>query len=86
MRTAVCAVRDGAMQAFAPPMFVPSPGVAVRSFTNEVNRADEKNVLYVNSDDFELHFIAYYDEESGSFVPLEGGSRVLCRAKDVKSV
>lgn len=85
MKTTVCAVRDSAMLAFAQPMFVPAPGVAVRSFTNEVNRADPQNMLSQHPDDFELWWIAEYHEEEGMFTMPEGGARCLARGKDVKT-
>jgi hypothetical protein len=76
-------VFDRAVQAFARPIFVPHQQVAVRSFTDEVNRKAEDNGMANHPEDFELHALAVYDEESGSFGPLEGGQRVLVRAQDV---
>lgn len=81
----VCAVRDSAMHAYAAPMFVPSPGVAVRSFTSEVNRVDPQNMLNQHPTDFELWWIAEFDEETGHFSVPEGGPRCVSRAKDVKA-
>lgn len=78
----VCAVRDSAMQAYSRPMFVPAPGIAVRSFTDEVNRQDKDNQLFNHPDDFELWFLGRWDEESGMFIDPE--IRCLARAKDVK--
>jgi len=79
----VCAVFDRAVQAFNRPIFVPHQNVAIRSFTDEVNRVSDENQLARHPEDFELHAVAIYDEESGEFGPLEGGKRVLCRAQDV---
>lgn len=86
MKTTVCAVRDSAMQGFAQPMFVPAPGVALRSFSSEVNRVDPQNNLHLHAGDFELWVIAEYDEETGDFSEPEGGKRCLARGKDVKSI
>lgn len=82
---AVVAVFDSAVQAYAPPMCVPSTGLAVRSFTDEVNRADVNNPLHGHPEDFELRHLANFDEDSGVFSRLESGLvEVLVRGKDVK--
>lgn len=83
MKTIVCAARDSAMGGFAQPMFVPAVGVALRSFTSEVNRKAPDNILSQHPGDFELWVIAEYDDESGEFSPPEGGKRCLARGKDV---
>lgn len=80
----VCAVFDRAVQAFARPIFVPHQQVAVRSFTDEVNRKAEDNGIHQHPEDFELHALAVFEEETGLFDALPGGSRVLVRAQDVK--
>lgn len=80
----VCAVFDRAVQAFARPIFVPHQNVAVRSFTDEVNRKAEDNGINNHPEDFELHALAVFEEETGSFTSLDGGPRVLVRAQDVK--
>lgn len=82
MKLYVCAVRDSALQAFARPIFVPSVGVAMRSFMDEVNRAEKENALHAHPEDFELHLLALYDEELGKFEETE--RRCLVRAKEVK--
>lgn len=78
----VVAVRDFAMMAYAPPIFVPSKGVAIRSFADECNREDQNNNLNMHPEDFELHCLAMWDEDSGVFT--SPGVEVLCRGKDVK--
>lgn len=83
MTSVVCAVRDSAMQAFAQPAFVPSVGVAVRSFSSEVNRKDPQNVLSQHPEDFELWHVADWNEEAGAFSVPEGGPRCVARGKDV---
>jgi len=81
MTTFVVAVFDSAMQAFATPMFVPAVGVAVRSFSDEVRRKSDKNVLSMHPEDFELVELGMYDEQTGNFI--NGAPRVLIRGKDV---
>lgn len=80
----VCAVFDSAVQAYGRPMFVPTRGAAVRSFTDEVNRKDENNPLYRHPDDFELRFLGEFEDSYGRFDKLQEGGQVLARAKDVR--
>jgi len=77
----VVAVRDSAMNAFAKPFVVPTPGLAIRSFTQEVNRQAQDNPMNTNPDDFELWTLASYDEDTGEFT--NNSPRLLVRAKDV---
>ena len=45
MKLIICSVRDSAADAFGRPYFVPSQGVALRAFTDEVNRENDDNPL-----------------------------------------
>lgn len=85
-RVVVVSVRDSAVSAFSRPFFVPSVGAAVRSFTDEVNRSAPDNPMFAHPDDYELWYLADFDEESGLFLldELESGKRVLVRGKDVR--
>ncbi|AXH73021.1 MAG: nonstructural protein [Microviridae sp.] len=60
-----CAVRDAASDSFNRPFFVPSIGLAIRSFTDEVNRVAPENVMHWHPEHFELFRIGMYDEDSG---------------------
>jgi len=83
MMRIVVAVWDSAMQAYANPIHVPGRGVAVRSFGDEVNRAEAQNALYAHPEDYELRVLAEFDEETGVFHdPPEGVGAVLLRGKD----
>jgi len=77
----VCVIRDSAADAFNVPIFLRSTGVAIRTFTDEVNRAADDNPLYRHPDDHDLYMLGFYDAESGDF-KLEK-PRVLARGKDV---
>lgn len=77
-------VFDSAVQAYAPPVLVPSTGIAVRSFTDEVNRNDANNALFRHPDDFELRLLALFDENTGIFEAPGEGIQTLARGKDVK--
>lgn len=78
----VVSVRDSAMQAFGRPIFVPSLGVASRSFADEVNRAAPDNQMNQHPEDFELWYIADFEEETGLFTGCDQ-VRQLARGKDV---
>lgn len=80
---AICAVKDMALDAYAPPMFVPHVNIAIRSFTDEVNRADQQNQLYRHPDDFLLYHMGNYDTDNGKFIQNDEHPRLLARAKDV---
>ncbi|QXP08438.1 MAG: nonstructural protein [Arizlama microvirus] len=77
----VCAVRDSAMDAYLRPFFVPSTNVAVRSFTDEVNRKSDDNAVNKHPDDYELYCLGQWDENTGIFT--QSGDSLLVRAKDV---
>lgn len=76
----VFAVRDSAMDAFMQPFFVPSTGVAVRSFSDEVNRADSP--MNTHPDDYSLYQIGEYEESTGRLNSLPDPI-MLSRGKDV---
>lgn len=79
----VC-VRDSAAKAFARPFAVPSTGLAVRSFADEVNRVDPANPaanpMNAHPNDFELYEIGTFDEDTGKIAPCE--PRGVARASD----
>lgn len=81
----VCAVHDSAIDAFGRPIFVPHVGAAVRSFVDEVNRADGANQLYGHSSDFILYQLAEFEESTGIFIQNADTKRVLARGKDVRN-
>lgn len=78
----VCAVFDGAMQGYARPFYVPARGLAVRSFTDEVNRAAADNTMYAHPEDFDLCLLGTWSETTGVFENAEN-IEVICRGKDV---
>lgn len=79
-RLIVCAVRDSAMMAFAPPMAFIAMGQAQRSFRDEANRKD--SAIYAHPEDYELWMLGWFDEDSGRLEPVN--PECVCRAKDVK--
>lgn len=83
MRYVIIAVRDSAAEAFSVPQFYASHGVALRGFTDEVNRKDDKNPFYVHAEDFEMYSLGEYDDGTGQFV-LNEQPRQIARGKDLR--
>lgn len=83
---AVAAVFDLAVHSYMKPMFVSHTGAAVRAFGDEVNKKDD-NPLAKHPEDYELHHLALWDEENGTFEPVSDKVTyvVLVRGKDCKS-
>ncbi|WNK14660.1 MAG: nonstructural protein [Microvirus sp.] len=74
-------VRDSAVGAFAQPISFPSKGVAIRTFTDEVNRKDDANNIYRHPTDFELWYFGLFDPNSGEFDLSR--PEMVCRGRDV---
>jgi len=77
----VVCVKDRAADVFNRPFFVPHRNVAIRDFTDEVNRVAGDNQLNKHPDDFDLYLLGEFDDARGAFVNNE--PQVLVRAKDV---
>lgn len=61
----VCAVYDKGAECFGNPFVVPATGMAVRQFSDEVNREAADNPLYNHPLDFSLHQLGRYHEHNG---------------------
>jgi hypothetical protein len=83
MKLNICSVKDRAADAFGRPMFVPSTGVAIRSFSDELNRSDADNQLYNHPDDFDLYEFGTFDDNTGLF-DLYDQPKLLSLGKQVK--
>lgn len=81
--TFMVAVKDAALGLFANPINVPSIGIALRSFTDETNRAEQTNQIYQHPEDFELWVLAEFSNELGTFSTTDDMPRRLARGKDV---
>lgn len=81
----ILAVWDSAVQAYATPITLPTPQVGLRSFIDEINRADPNNALHNHPDDFELHHLADWNENTGAFLNFKDGPVTIARAKDHKA-
>lgn len=71
MKLIAVAIRDRAMNAYLRPFFVPSVGLAIRSFSDEINRKAEDNTMYHHPDDYDLYELGTFDEELGLLAPLQ---------------
>ena len=83
MKLNICSVKDRAADAFGRPMFVPSTGVAIRSFSDELNRSDADNQLYNHPGDFDLYEFGVFDDNTGLF-DLHDQPKLLSLGKQVK--
>lgn len=79
----IVSVKDRAADAFGRPAFVPSSGVAIRSFTDEVNRENPDNQLFHHPDDFDLYELGTFDDSTG-IVTCHLTPKVLILGKAVK--
>jgi len=83
MKLSIASVKDRAADAYGRPMFVPSTGVAIRSFSDEINRSDPDNQLYNHPDDFDLFEFGVFDDNTGVFELYEQ-PKLLSLGKQVK--
>jgi len=83
MISVIVSVKDSAAEAFGRPMYLQSLGVAIRSFTDEVNREDKDNQLFNHPDDFDLYELGVFDDSLGRY-ELRENPTVVVRGKDVK--
>ena len=83
MKMVIVGTKDLAADAFGRPFYVPSIGVAIRSFTDEVNRQAEDNQMYHHPEDFQLYHFGEFDDNTGQFILLEI-PKMLISAKQAK--
>jgi len=83
MKLILCSVKDRAADAYGRPMFVPSSGVAIRSFSDEINRNADDNQLHNHPDDFDLYEFRVFDDNSGLF-DLYEQTKLISLGKQVK--
>lgn len=63
----ILSVRDSAANAFGRPVFAVSVGAALRSFSDEVNRKADDNVLHRHPGDHELFHLGNWDDLTAKF-------------------
>lgn len=81
MKRIVVAVRDRAMDMFMQPFMVPTVGVAIRSFADEMNKHDAEAVMSKHPEDYDLYQIAVFDESTGKY--SENEPRQIAVGKDM---
>jgi hypothetical protein len=81
MNLFVVSIKDRAAEVFNRPFFVPHRNVAIRDFTDEVNRSATDNQLNKHPDDFDLYLLGEFDDNAGEFIMST--PQILVRAKDV---
>jgi len=77
----IVSVKDRAADVFNRPFFVPHRNVAIRDFTDEVNRGVADNQLNKHPDDFDLYLLGQFDDNAGTFITED--PVILVRGKDV---
>lgn len=83
MMNVICSVKDRAADAFGRPLFVPSVGLAIRSFSDEVNRDSADNQMFHHSDDFDLYELGTFDDSTG-IIECHESPKLLTLGKSVK--
>lgn len=82
MRYKIFCIRDRAADVYGQPIFLQSHGVAIRSFTDEVNREGDNNNLNKHPEDFDLFYLGEYDDADGTFDVIR--PEQIAIGKDVK--
>lgn len=65
MRYIIVSVYDRAAGVFSRPFISPSAGMAIRSFSDEVNRVGVDSVMNAHADDYDLFLIGYFEDVTG---------------------
>lgn len=61
------AMRDSKTDQYGNPQFIMTVGQGIRSFDDEVNRADENNILHTHPEDFSLWQLGEFENSDGTF-------------------
>lgn len=81
MKTVIISIRDIVANAFSSPTFHQSKGSAIRAFSNEVNRADDQNMIYKHPSDYEMYALGTFDDQNATF-ELYAHPEQIALAKD----
>ena len=84
MKQVIVAVKDRAAETFGRPMFVPAIGVALRSFSDEINRNDPNNQLYNHPDDFDIYELGSFDDSTAEF-QIKNNPELLILGKNART-
>lgn len=83
MKYVVMSVYDRASMAYGRPAFVAALGAGMRSFADEVNRAEAGNEMNKHPGDFDLFHLGEFDDSTGVFTMLEVPKNVCTGASVV---
>ena len=67
MKLKIFAIRDNATDMYGTPMFPVTTGQAIRSFSDEVNRQADDNMIYKHPNDYDLYELGTYNGNTGTF-------------------
>lgn len=70
MKTIIVAVRDVKAEVYAQPFCVVNSATAIRSFSDQVNNQDPKNMWNQHPQDFSLYQIGTYEDNTGLIEPI----------------
>jgi len=79
----IICVRDRAADLYGAPQCVGTTGAAIRGFSDEINRPDDKNSFYLHPDDFDLFELGSFNDEDAEFVILSSPKQ-LALGRDLK--
>ena len=82
MKSGIYSIYDKAADLYLNPWIAGSPGLANRTFTDEVNRNAEQNNLYHHPDDFLLCQLGYIDQKTG-IIEAFPDPQLVTKASDV---
>lgn len=86
MKMIVCSVRDAVADMYGNPFYCVSTGMAVRSFTDMVNRSEDGNQMNLHPEDFALFELGTFDTDDATFTLLERPRQLLLGKDAVKKV
>lgn len=78
----IFSIKDTNANTYQPPFFQRTPEAAIRLFKLEVNRADQHNLVYQYPEDFELHYLGTFNEETGE---IKAQHQLIASAKQLKN-
>lgn len=68
MKYQIVSVKDRAVDAYGRPIFTFTTGQAIRSFQDEINRADQNNEMHKHPEDYDLYLIGTFDDQTAELI------------------
>lgn len=76
----IVAIKDGALDGYMQPWYVPSTGVAVRAFKDQIN--SQESPMSQHPEDYELYYIGTFNTDKGTIEYEDNAPKLLARGKD----